>query len=99
MNGNTTNSAWIKANAGRRYRVQRNGQADGLGLIPVTIVKISADRRGWSTRNIRMRHELSDTDDAAALALQEHEFLDTAQLGKVNGRNVSVLDVVNVLRA
>lgn len=81
MNDNMTDSAWIKANPSRHYRIRRRDAADELGLATVTIVKISADRRAWSTQNIKMRDELPDTDDATAQALQEHESIIAARQG------------------
>lgn len=93
-----TDGAWFKANPTRRYRIRRRGDVDGVGLAGVGIVKIADDRKMWSTRNIKMRNELPDTDEAAELALREHEFIITAQLGELNGRTVSVLDVLSMLR-
>lgn len=37
-----------------------------------------------------MRDDLPDTDGAAALALQEHEFIFTAKLGRLHGHPGSV---------
>lgn len=98
MNDNMTDSAWIKANSNRCYRIRRCGVADELGLVATTIVRIDTDRRGWSSRNIRMRAELPDTDDAAAQALQEHESIFAAQLGRVYGKPMTARAVLNKLR-
>lgn len=98
MIDNMTDSAWIKANPTRYYCFQRYGEADDLGLVAATIVRISADRRGWSMRNIRMRAELPDTDEAAAQALVESEAIIKARLGKIYGQPMSARAVLNKLR-
>ena len=98
MNDDMTESMWIKANSTRSYRIRRWGEVDNLGLVAATIVRISADRLGWSTRNIRMRDELPDTDEAAALALKESEAIMKARLGKIYGQPMSARAVLNQLR-
>ncbi len=99
MNDNMTDSAWFKANPSRHYRIRRRGTADDLSLIAAAIVKIASPcRRVWSTRIIRMRDELPDTDEAAAQALKEHEAIFAARLGKVHGQPMSARAVLNKLR-
>ena len=99
MNDNMTDGEWIEANPTRHYRIRRRGVADDLGLIAAAIVRIaSPDRRMWSTRIIRMRDELPDTDEVAAQALQEHEAIFAARLGKVHGQPMSARAVLNKLR-
>ena len=98
MTDNMTDSAWFKANPTRHYRIRRHGEADHQNLTAVAIVKIAVDRRAWSTRNIKMRDGLPDTDEAAALALQEYEFIVTAQLVRLHGRHTSVQAVLDNLR-
>lgn len=98
MNDNMTDSMWIKANSTRNYRIRRWGEVDNLGLVATTIVRISADRRGWSMRNIKMRDELPDTDEAAAQALEESEAIIKARLGKIYGQPMSARAVLNKLR-
>lgn len=98
MNDNMTDSMWIEANPSRNYRIRRRGEVDSLGLVATTIVRISADRRGWSKQNIRMRDELPDTDEAAAQALEENDAIIKARLGKIYGQPMSARAVLNKLR-
>lgn len=98
MNDNMTDSMWIKANLTRNYRIRRWGEMDNLGLVAAIIVRIDADRQGCTMRDIRMRNELPDTDEAAVLALKENEAIMRARLGKVYGLPMSARAVVNQLR-
>ena len=98
MNDNMTDSMWIKANSTRSYRIRRRGEVDGLGLIAATVVNISDCRREWSTRNIRMRGELPDTDEAGAQALKESDAIMKARMGEIYGQPMSARAVLNQLR-
>ena len=99
MNDDMTDSMWFGANPTRTYRIRRRDDVDSLGLVAAIVVRIAADdRRVWSMRNIRMRDDLPDTDEAAALALQEHEFIFAAKLGRVHGHPGSISALVDNLR-
>ena len=99
MNDNKPHLVWIKANPCRNFRICPRGDVDDLGLIAATVVRINRDEYlSWSTRNIRMRNELPDTDEAAAAALREYEAIANARIGRLNGQPMSARAVLNQLR-